>query len=135
MLELSNDPAKVFQHDFSPAKGNALQACVASLFHQELSQVPNFITLECGYEQGIQDYLKRNSVYTAIKNKLPAIPAGDEGNLCILRGKSPRGDFAHVVVAKIVNGKFSMVFDPHPDGLYLDTSEEFGWYMVFKKDD
>ncbi|CAB9523757.1 expressed unknown protein [Seminavis robusta] len=141
MLHLKDPPAtKVHQDDFSPGKGNALQACVASLFDQPLDEVPNFIELDCGYEQGIQDYLQQNkSSYTAVKKK----PSNDNtdndtGKLCILRGKSPRGDFGHVIVARVVEGgdketTFTPVHDPHPEGTFLDNSEPFGWYMTFEK--
>lgn len=133
MFTLSEYPSRVFQDDFSPAKGNALQACIASLFHQELQNVPNFIALECGYIDGIQNYLKPHG-YVAVKKKICDILEQDQGRLGILRGKSPRGSFGHVVVAKIDSTtSFQMVHDPHPDATFLDREEAYGWVMVFEK--
>jgi hypothetical protein len=142
---LVNPPTPVYQDDFSPAKGNALQACVASLFGQSLlSKVPNFISLDCGYEQGIRDYVQTHSKGTMALTKHKAMSNGDNinvGKLCVLRGKSPRGDFGHVVVARILetvsNNKqddrtpFEMIHDPHPDATFLCQSESYGWFMTF----
>lgn len=130
-LTLSDPPTAIRQDDFSPAKGNALQACVASLFGQPLKDVPNFIALECGYQQGIEQYVQESKL-DAIKKMCDEISKVDEGKLCILRGKSPRGDFGHAVVARIVKGAFEMVHDPHPDDTFLDSQEAYGWYMLFK---
>jgi len=60
------------------------------------------------------------------------IPEEYNNNICILRGKSPRGDFGHVVVAKhITDGKFEMLHDPHPDETFLDIAEAYGWCLFF----
>ena len=54
--------------------------------------------------------------------------------LCMLRGKSPRGDHGHVIVAEIQSDlTFKPVFDPHPDNRMLDVNEHYGWMMVFYK--
>ena len=130
-------PSKVYQDDFSPAQGNALQACIAALLGESLHDVPNFIALPVGYEEGIRDYIedKSNATYTSLKRKIGDDAASfveDIGKLCILRGKSPRGDFGHVVIARILEpGRFTMVHDPHPDATFLDDSEGYGWFMVF----
>ena len=105
--------------------------------------VPNFIEDPKGYEYGIQEYVKTIN-YTMKKIKLDnnnMFLLSDDDNeilklptLCILRGKSPRGEHGHVVVAKIKETMtFDMVFDPHPDNTFLDTNENFGWVMVFFK--
>ena len=143
MLTLSDPPSKVLQDDFSPGKGNGLQACVASMFAQSLSDVPNFVALQCGYEEGIRQYLQSNSgparTITYVKKKLGDVAESDSNRLCILRGKSPRGDFGHVVVARAKwevstdQATFVMVHDPHPDGTFLDDSEAYGWCMFFQE--
>ena len=131
MLHLAASPKPVFQDDFSPAKGNSLQACVASLFDQSLKDVPNFLTLECGYEAGIQNYVSHHG-YRSVKKKIADVSREDEGRLCILRGKSPRGNFGHVVVGRVgQGGAFEMAHDPHPDGQFLDKNEAYGWCMLF----
>lgn len=49
------------------------------------------------------------------------VPGEYNDQICILRGKSPRGDFGHTVVARhLSNGKFEMLHDPYPDGDFLD---------------
>lgn len=133
-LVLIKDPTPVYQDNFTPSKGNALQACVASLFDQPLNRVPNFIILECGFLKGIQNFV--GDSYVVLKKDLNSNNTQvDDGKLCILRGKSPRGDFAHVVIGRIVEGevkKYKFIHDPHPDETFLDTSkEDIGWYMIF----
>ena len=140
-------PTKVYQDDFSPAKGNALQAAVASIFGLRLhdDDVPNFIESPFGYEAAIERfYQQRLGGERCVKMQLAAdeskknIPDEDYDNaICILRGKSPRGDFGHVVVARYVSsieGRecFEMLHDPHPDETFLDETEEFGWCMFFR---
>ena len=161
---------KVYQDDFSPARGNALQAAVASIFGLALHDVPNFIESPQGYDASIKCFYHERTktissssdggvdggVCTKIKlEKMPSSNDDDnlyrgekknsiDGNdnnthledfidkICILRGKSPRGDFGHVVVARYnKGGRFEMMHDPHPEGTFLDESEEFGWCMFF----
>jgi len=153
-------PKKVFQDDFRPGRGNALQAAVASIFGLELANVPNFVELPEGYESAIQSFCcdrdrdrDDRTTTSMVKIKLTtaaAAAAGEEeiededkdeddhnhqygGKLCVLRGKSPRGDFGHVVVARRnkVGDGFEMIHDPHPDETFLDESEKFGWCMFF----
>ncbi len=153
-ITVQQKPLPIHQDNFTPSRGNALQACVASIFGQPLDRVPNFISLECGYFQGIVDYVQgvydvekktfqttnndnssngsNNSNGNSNSNGNVVNDDDDVGKLCIVRGKSPRGDFAHVVVGRIrENGTIEMLHDPHPDGTYLDDSESFGWYMTF----
>jgi hypothetical protein len=145
-------PHKVYQDDFRPGRGNALQAAVASIFGLDLGTVPNFVVLPEGYETAIENFCKERCG-TSVKLKLQQ--QGDdtttatidryEGQLCLLRGKSPRGDHGHVVVARrIVQGEcgestdnvrtggFEMIHDPHPDETFLDENEPFGWCMFFE---
>lgn len=131
-------PTKVYQDNFSPGKGNALQAAVASMFGQSLHDVPNFIiTSKQGYEVAIRDYYQHKEANgECVKIKLSTnndnIPEIYNNKICILRGKSPRGEHGHVVVAKHVQfGQFEMLHDPHPDETFLDKSEAFGWCLFF----
>lgn len=126
-------PRKVYQDDFRPGRGNALQAAVASIFGLDLTEVPNFVELPEGYENAIQKFCGERGG-RSIKIKL----GGDDdklnlydGQFCVLRGKSPRGDFGHVVVARKTKDGFAMIHDPHPDDTFLDTNEAFGWCMFF----
>mmetsp|Transcript_17114 Transcript_17114/g.25398 ORF Transcript_17114/g.25398 Transcript_17114/m.25398 type:complete len:141 (-) Transcript_17114:464-886(-) len=132
----TSTPHKICQDDFSPGRGNALQAAVASIFGLDLKKVPNFIEMPEGYEAAIQKFCQEGGsdcIKIALQtsdNDSSALERYN-GNLCILRGKSPRGDFGHVVVAKRVGDGFEMMHDPHPDGTFLDEGEKFGWCMFF----
>ena len=134
-LQVHDEPEPIRQTDFSPGSGNALQACVAALFHLQMEQTPNFVTLP-NYEEGIREFVSP-FFYNVRKRKPPATTSSTNTNcraLCILRGKSPRGDFGHVVVARCKeDGGFEFVWDPHPDSTFLDDSETYGWYMTFEK--
>ena len=58
---------------------------------------------------------------------------GDKGKLCILCGKLPQGDFGHIVVAWVREGRgFEMVHDLHPDLTFLDSNEAYESYMFFE---
>lgn len=176
---LPNPPTAVLQDDFSPGKGNALQAAVASIFGLPLHDVPNLIESPLGYEDAIAQFYNQQQQckgctgyvvkikfkssydnknddtnnngwsYKAAEMKYLCSP-GDQNEhldemevpcnipttfnekICILRGKSPRGDFGHVVVAKHLDGgKFELTHDPHPDATFLDMAEAFGWCLFF----
>lgn len=127
------------QTDFSPGSGNALQACVAALLGVPLVDVPNFVTLECGYEQGIRSFVDPLSCQkvTLGAGADPAVLVGLSGSVVLLRGRSPRGTHGHVVLARVVAAEgvpptFEMLFDPHPDATFLadPADEAFGWLMV-----
>ncbi len=50
---------KRHQTVFEAGKGNALQACVASIFDLEMEQVPNFITAP-SYANAIADFVQQH---------------------------------------------------------------------------
>lgn len=138
-------PGKVYQDDFSPGRGNALQAAVASVLGLQLTEVPNFIASPEGYELSIQQFCFDHGRYASLKYNLKHDTLGADlwekynGKFCLLRGKSPRGDFGHVVVARKIQNiddrldvsAFEMVHDPHPDETFLDRTEPFGWCIFF----
>ena len=134
-MSLAVEPLVVVQQtDFNAGSGNALQACVATLFGRSLVDVPNFITLACGYRKGIEQFVAPHFDVQIISltdhdNSMSLVPIGQ---LVILRGKSPRGSHGHVVVAKCIDSMvFSNVHDPHPDVTFLDGSEPPHWCMFF----
>ena len=138
----------VHQTDFQAGTGNALQACVATLLGRSLDSVPNFITLTCGYEKGIKEFVATVAPHLQVckimlnhgkddterptESSPPVIPINQ---LVILRGKSPRGSHGHVVIARYNNGDISPLFfpvhDPHPDTTFLDMTEPPVWCMYF----
>ena len=133
-LTILSTPTSIHQDNFDPGRGNALQAVIASMFGLSLKEVPNFIEMPVGYETAIKEFCSAGGIGATKINLI-----GDglnqisiyAGKLCCLRGKSPRGDFGHVIVARLYNEKFEFVHDPHPDGTMLDASEKFGWCMFF----
>lgn len=137
LLQISDPPTSILQDNFDPGRGNALQAAAASILGLTLDQVPNFIEMPGGYGAAISDFCQSSGM-TAKKIILSSDDDENEknlniyeGNLCILRGKSPRGEFGHVVVARWSGSKFVMVHDPHPEGTFLDASDTYGWCMFF----
>ena len=104
-MSSSSSLVGVYQTDFHPGTGNALQACVATLLRRSLDSVPNFITLVCGYDKGIVEFVAPHCHVCKVmladlknrdsdKNKQSSglIPINQ---LVILRGKSPRGTQAN----------------------------------------
>ena len=156
-LQLARAPATVHQTDFTAGSGNALQACVASLFALPLDTVPNFIELAEGYAEGIKAFVAGSFVPRkvavgatpdgsgtapaaggdSVHGSLP-LPASDAARLCLLRGTSPRGSFGHVVVARVTQCAppvFEYVCDPHPDGTFLSESlPQNSWAMFFDRE-
>ncbi|EQC37356.1 hypothetical protein SDRG_05573 [Saprolegnia diclina VS20] len=129
---------QVRQTDFTAAKGNSLQACIASLQGVELDTVPNFILDPAGYMAAINRYLAPQGL-TFEKITLTAngsVPADASrlppGSAVVLRGKSPRGDFGHVVVARVeASGEaFEPIMDPHPDDTFLDGPGQWAGVLV-----
>lgn len=100
--------------------GNCWQTAIASVLELELDDVPHFVQVD---EDGGDNWYYYTwfwlwyrghqlvSVYRHLYNN----------EYYLVTGKSPRGDFHHVVVYQ--NGK--MVHDPHPDGTGLLTEETF----------
>ncbi|CAK4071907.1 unnamed protein product [Aphanomyces euteiches] len=118
----------VHQTDFTPSNGNALQACFASIFDKNLEDVPNFIADPRGYMAAINAWLEPQD-RTFVKLDLtpqgtlpPHANALAVGMPVLLRGKSPRGEHAHVVVATVDSSgrAFVPTIDPHPDNTFLD---------------
>lgn len=112
----------VDQTVFTVPGGNCFSACVASLLELPLEDVPYFMGDEppdqpsAWFEQ-LSDWLRPRGWWA-----IP-IPIGNgwkpEG-LCILSGKSPRGDFDHCVVAH----GLEVVHDPHPSRAGLESHKD-----------
>lgn len=137
------------QTEFEAGKGNALQACVASMIGaDQLTDVVDFV------KEGGSDYatllnarLGSNMpplafLKVALKPKADANADADEsaprldtptapGTRCLCAGKSPRGDFKHVVVAEVAEDGATLRFlhDPHPDRTNVESP--FAWAGFF----
>jgi len=137
----AEDLRGVLQTDFSPGSGNALQACVASMFgvagpldtNTCEGEVPNFIVDPRGYDVALSAWAEGRGLTWVKVNLDPSgsLPGGSppagvpHDALCVLRGKSPRGEHAHVVVGQLRGGTPVPLFDPHPDATMLDGAG--GW--------
>ena len=125
---------KHYQTETTAGSGNALQACVATFLQEEsLDSVPNFIAAPEGYLTAIQEFLKpRNLMFLKVplttNGELP-FPSGS--GLCIIAGKSPRGDYKHCVVGKSNTGStaLSLLHDPFEGGTGLESNEWAGFFV------
>ena len=78
-----------------------------------------------------------------LKVKLTAgklvLPMGTARPLCLLTGKSPRGQHSHAVVARVSSDGtgFDLYHDPHPDGGGIDGNGNWAGFIVslLKSDD
>eukprot|EP00667_Euglena_gracilis_P029413 EG_transcript_38921 len=124
----------VLQTDFSPGTGNALQACVATVLSLPLADVPNFIAAP-DYLAALQEFLRPHRLAFLKVSLTPEgrllFPLPGAQPVCLLTGKSPRGDHKHVVVAQVVDGSsFQTLHDPHPDGRGLDGALAWAGFFV-----
>ena len=114
---------RVLQDITEPPHGNALAACTASLLGLPLETVPNFVALP-DYWTAMVAHAGEHGLalrkLTMLEGRLPE--NFSPGTLCIARGKSPRGDHGHVVVAAVAaDGEtLEMVHDPFEAGGFLD---------------
>lgn len=110
------------------ARGNCLQAALASIFDLDLDDVPHFVGMgeDVWWEQ-FWLWLRARNIEVHYERV-----AGDDGEFYgwrplqvpyLLGGPSPRGEFSHVVVAK----NHEVIHDPHPDGTGLAP----GWRGVY----
>jgi hypothetical protein len=105
-----------------PAKtGNCVAACVASLLELDLADVPNFVAVEGDWWMEFQWWLhKRGWVALELDGdyRWPGYSAAS--------GKSPRGDFKHLVL--YLDGK--LIHDPHPSGAGIEGEPSYQWILV-----
>ena len=101
-------------------RGNCFPACVASLLEIPLNQVPNIEELfDCyAWFDVFVCWLENKGYEYVVSTKDECENSGD---YYLVSGKSPRGDFNHIVIYK--DGK--MVHDPHPDGTGVLTEVDF----------
>jgi hypothetical protein len=113
---------------------------VASVFGRALSDVPNFIEAPGGYLAALQAWIQPFGL-SFLKLRLDtsghlpfALQPPELGRpLCLLAGKSPRGDHKHVVVGRVrADGVgIEAVHDPiGSDGGGLDGPGEWAGFFV-----
>ncbi len=114
----------VHQTEFGNEKGNCYQACIASIFELELSEVPNFcVTTRLNWFEAVQLWLYEYDL--CLIHIEPCTFPWVKGMYHIMSGKSPRGDWMHSVVG--CDGE--MEFDPHPSGDGLAKVEVFELFV------
>lgn len=93
----------------APPNGDCLRACVASVFELALDEVPHF----CGdhracWFEALRDWCRQRGFNPMLIH--PDVLRDDPRGVCIVSGKSPRGDWLHSVVYR--DG--ALAHDPHP---------------------
>jgi hypothetical protein len=138
----------VQQTTFAPrvegaSTGNCLAAAIASVLDLPLDAVPNFAAIEGdAWWENLQRWLSdRGLGCVCVSLNAPSLDQGGwawtlaDGQWVLLNGKSPRGDWKHVVVGEVVldgDGTASLQYrhDPHPDGSFLDGEATDVWLFT-----
>lgn len=111
-----------YDPDREAPRGNCWQAALASVLELPIDEVPHFVDLderggaEVDWWNDSIQWLHERGYSIHLFDKYP-----DTDDYVLVSGKSPRGDFYHVVIYK--DGK--MVHDPHPSGAGIETEEDF----------
>ncbi|MBI40836.1 MAG: hypothetical protein CMF59_14660 [Leptospiraceae bacterium] len=106
----------VWQTEWEGGRGNALQACIASIMEQELAAVPNFIEAP-DYLDSLNQFLSQyRMAFLKVTLESGRLPFPADGILCVLAGPSPRGSHRHIIVARTSGVEFQPLHDPHPAG-------------------
>lgn len=133
----------VDQTIFGERAGNCNAACLASIFEVGIGDVPNFCAdVPRGQDwQAVQnEWLRTRFGCCALTllmdgdGHIPYVNALADGTLCILSGKSPRGDFNHAVVGKyrLQNARhwIDMLHDPHPSRDGVTVARSFDLFVL-----
>lgn len=106
----------VDQTSFGVPNGNCFSACIASILHMPIADVPSFCKHEDWWER-LTAWLQPHGYYpTIIRHNPEWTPQGFH----VLSGKSPRGDFQHSVVALGPD----IIHDPHPSRLGIEDRRD-----------
>ena len=119
---------KVYQTKFGNISGNCFPACVASILEIPLETIPNVCVLgEDWFESFLFWCGTIGFSYVELFGEYRKMT---DGQLCMVTGKSPRGDFRHCVVGRFEGGKIEIIHDPHPDGTGIDgDAEQYGVFI------
>jgi hypothetical protein len=138
-----------FQTVVDAGRGNALQACVATaLGVRDLSLVPNFIEAP-DYMASLSGFLELNVPRLAfVKVDLSKLLQPDPGQssrlslstapgtLCVLVGRSPRGEHKHCVLGRVAEDgcTIKVVHDPFPQGGGVVAPYSWAGFFVLRLD-
>lgn len=128
----------VTQTIFGDRVGNCFPACIASLLEVPLENLainPD----EQTWLETTQEALKPHGLFylevrldVAVNYPMYAM----KDRLCVMTGKSPRGDFWHSVVARIGHNDadntviYELVHDPHPSGRGIEGNPKALGFLV-----
>lgn len=121
----------VWQSHWEDGKGNALQACIASLLNLELESVPNFIDFP-DYLAAINEFLHpRGLAFLKVKLHSGQLEfASASGIYCLVAGPSPRGSHRHIIVAQTSGPGFEPIHDPFPEGGNLAGPPDWAGFII-----
>lgn len=122
----------VHQNVFGKNRGNCMSACLASLLELNVDDVPCFMRdYKSKWYEEVQKWLGQRGLML-LRILMPVDAKGDARGfvssedyrfqalpecLCMITGKSPRGEFLHTVVGRIKNGyDYQLEHDPYPNG-------------------
>lgn len=120
----------VEQTDFTHGGGNALQACVASIFELPLDATPNFLKTP-DYLSALQEWLEpRGQTFLKLSLRGDRLEFPVRDCYCIAAGPSPRGAFRHAIVALAADRTLILAHDPYPAGGGLAGPAEWAGFFV-----
>lgn len=111
---------------YQPTPTSCFAACIASIIECEIEDVPAAFAAET-WDHAAQRYWLKDRGWGMAEHKLLHLsmwPPTD-GMICIVSGKSPRGDHKHAVVAESqydTAGPFKIVHDPWRTDSYLENA-------------
>jgi len=134
-------------------RGNCFSTCIACLLNFHTDHVPNFVAKDKMWWMDFVTWMNDHGfsvvdVDMNVKGSWSASMACWAQCLCIVSGKSPRGDFNHAVIGRmrgdtllageIPEGDFEieedqlyeLVHDPHPSGEGIDGSPKSFTFLV-----
>lgn len=113
---------------------NCFAACLASILEVPIDSVPKGADGATWNLLEVQDWLNTEFDLQALE-----ITFGSGGTIyplsypivCIVTGKSPRGDKQHAVVAETCGlDGFKLIHDPHPTGMMIEGDPLFATFFV-----
>ena len=113
---------------------NCFAACLASVLEVPIEFVPKGADGATWNMSEVQEWLNTEFDLQALE-----VTFGTGGTiypltypvLCIVVGKSPRGDKQHAVVAKTCGLEgFELIHDPHPSGLMIEGDPLYATFFV-----
>ena len=114
-------------------RGNCDKTCLASFLGISPGEIPDYQELPAGEWHDVRfDFLqKRGLAAFAVSFIAPLVPG-----YCLVIGKSPRGDWDHVVIGLVRRDNrvhVEYVHDPHPDQTFVDGVKYLEYILPMKE--